>query len=135
MPGARSDTGGDRIEIRGLRVLGVHGVLPEERERAQPFELDIDVRLDLSRAGTTDALGDTVDYAALVATAAGVVRSGGFHLVERLADEVARSLLATDTRVEAVRVSVRKLRPPVPDDVRTVGVRVTRERDGSAPPS
>ena len=30
----------DRIEIRGLRALGLIGVNPEERERTQPFEVD-----------------------------------------------------------------------------------------------
>ena len=40
----------DRIEIRGLRVLGVHGLLPEERDRPQPFEVDLDLVLDLVRA-------------------------------------------------------------------------------------
>ena len=32
----------DRIELRGLRVLGVHGALPDEQVRAQPFEIDLD---------------------------------------------------------------------------------------------
>ena len=41
---------GDRIELRGLRVLGVHGALPEEQERAQPFEVDLDVEADLRPA-------------------------------------------------------------------------------------
>ena len=31
----------DRIEIRDLRVTGVHGVLPEEQARAQPFAVDV----------------------------------------------------------------------------------------------
>ena len=47
----------DRIELRGLRVLGTHGVLPEERERAQPFEVDLDIDADLRPAGVSDALG------------------------------------------------------------------------------
>ena len=52
----------DRIELRGLRVLGAHGVLPEEQQRAQPFEVDLDLELDLRPAGRSDALADTVDY-------------------------------------------------------------------------
>src|SRR5436190_1911962 len=43
----------DVVEIRGLRVMGTHGVLEEERQRAQPFEVDIDVETDLAAAGAT----------------------------------------------------------------------------------
>ena len=52
----------DRIELRGLRVLGVHGALPDEQVRAQPFEIDLDVDADLSVAGRSDHLDDTVDH-------------------------------------------------------------------------
>jgi dihydroneopterin aldolase len=43
----------DVIEIRGLRALGVIGVNPEEKARAQPFEIDLDLEADLSKAGET----------------------------------------------------------------------------------
>src|SRR5437899_1437581 len=46
----------DVVEIRGLRVMGTHGVLDEERQRAQPFEVDIDVETDLAPAGRSDEL-------------------------------------------------------------------------------
>ena len=65
--------GTDRIELRGIRVMGVHGVLEEERVRAQPFEVDLDVETDLSRAGSSDELGETVDYGAVAEAAAAVV--------------------------------------------------------------
>ena len=55
----------DRIEIRDLRVTGVHGVLPEERERAQPFAVDIVAWVDMEAAQQSDDLADTVDYAGL----------------------------------------------------------------------
>ena len=50
----------DVVEIRGLRVMGTHGVLEEERQRAQPFEVDIDVETDLAAAGRSDDLTDTI---------------------------------------------------------------------------
>ena len=52
----------DRVEIGDLRVLGVHGVLPEERERAQPFSVDIVAWVDTEAAQQSDDLADTVDY-------------------------------------------------------------------------
>ena len=63
----------DRIELRGLRIVGTHGVLPEERQRSQPFEVDLDIVADLSRASASDDLEDTVDYGAVAAAVAAVV--------------------------------------------------------------
>jgi dihydroneopterin aldolase len=118
---------GDRIELRGLRAVGAHGVLPEERERAQPFEVDIDIEVDLSAAGATDDLSDTLDYGALAAAAEKVVATEHHALLERLAHRIAEEV-GGDPRVSAVRVSIRKLRPPVPLDLATAGVTVTRVR-------
>jgi dihydroneopterin aldolase len=119
---------GDRIEIRDLRVLGVHGVLPEERVRAQPFSLDIVAWVDMAAAQRSDELGDTVDYGALAQTAADVVGQQSFQLLEALAGRLADALLVGDARLEAVEVTVRKLRPPLALDVASTGVRVLRAR-------
>jgi 7,8-dihydroneopterin aldolase/epimerase/oxygenase len=119
---------GDRIEIRDLRVLGVHGVLPEERERAQPFSLDLVAWVDMAAAQQSDQLGDTVDYGALAQLAAEVVGQRSFQLLEALAGRLADALLVADARVTAVAVTVRKLRPPLALDVASTGVRVYRTR-------
>lgn len=118
---------GDAIELRGLRVVGRHGLLPEERERDQPFEVDLDLHLDLAAAGRSDALEDTVDYGALVRAAADVVAGPPALLLETVAERIAAAALAHE-RVSAVTVAVRKLRPPVPADLATAGVRITRTR-------
>ena len=95
--------------------------------RAQPLEVDLDVELDLSAAGSTDHLDDTVDYGALCALVEGVVTSRHVALLEHLAETIAERVLA-DERVDAVTVAVRKLRPPVPHQLATSGVRITRRR-------
>jgi dihydroneopterin aldolase len=124
---------GDRIEIRDLRVLGVHGVLPEERERAQPFSIDLVAWVDMAAAQRSDELADTVDYGALAQTAAEVVGQQSFRLVETLATRLAEALLISDARLEAVEVTVRKLRPPLALDVASTGVRVLRTRQSWSP--
>lgn len=117
----------DVIELRGLRVLGRHGCLPEEQDRPQPFELDLDVVLDLSPAARSDGLSDTVDYGGLAGAASAVVAGEHVALMETLAERVADALLADD-RVRSVTVALRKLRPPVPLDLASAGVRITRAR-------
>lgn len=119
----------DRIEIRGLRLLGTHGVLPEERTRPQPFEVDADLAVSMVDAGSSDDLADTVDYAAVVHRISAVVGGAkSFTLLEALAAAAADEVLAADSRVQAVTISVRKLQPPLPADLSTVGVRITRSR-------
>ena len=123
----------DQIELRGLVASGFCGALPEEQERAQPLEVDLDVTLDLRRAGASDALDDTVDYGVLCAIVERIITTERFTLLERLAERITEVAIADD-RVDEVTVSVRKLRPPVPQQLATSGVRITRRRgraDGS----
>lgn len=120
--------GVDRIELRGLRLVGICGALPEERDRAQPLEVDLDVEVDLRAAGTSDDLADTVDYGAIGDRVAEVVAAGRPQLLEHLAVELADAVLAVDARIDAVEVAVRKLRPPVPHDLASSGVRIRRVR-------
>jgi dihydroneopterin aldolase len=117
----------DQIELRGLVAMGYCGALPEEQERVQPLEVDLDVALDLRVAGESDALDDTVDYGVLCAMVERIITTERFTLLERLATRIAEVTLS-DPRVDEVTVSVRKLQPPVPQQLTTSGVRITRRR-------
>ena len=112
--------------MAGLRLLGVHGALPEEQDRAQPFEVDLDLTADLTEAGRTDSLSDTVDYGAVVAAVEHIVQGERHQLLERLASRIADEVLAFDPRITSVTVTVRKLRPPVPADLAWAGVTISR---------
>ena len=119
---------GDVIELRGLRLAGVVGVLPHEQAQAQPLEVDLDLHLDLRPAGRSDALDDTADYGALCDVADRVVSSTSYALLEALAEHLATAVLEADARIDEVTVAVRKLRPPVAQQLSTSGVRITRGR-------
>ena len=114
-----------KIVIDGLRELGVHGVLPEEQTRPQPFEVDVELTVDLSEAGESDSLDDTVDYAAVAEAISRVVRSERYQLLERLASRIAE-VCRVDERVTSVAVTVRKLHPPVRAMVDHVAVHIVR---------
>ena len=115
----------DTIILSGIRALGAHGVLPEEQTRAQPFEVDVELSVDLAPAGRSDALSDTVDYDELTSRIVGIVEAGGLSLLEALATKIAAACQA-DPRVTGVAVTVKKLRPPVPVDLDHVAVRIER---------
>lgn len=115
----------DRVELRGLRLAGIVGVLAEEQARAQPLELDLDLVLPLAQAGASDQLDDTVDYGAVCDLVERVVAGGRPQLLEHLAQQVADAVLGMGG-VDEVMVAVRKLRPPVAQQLATAGVRITR---------
>jgi len=115
----------DRILTPGLRELGVHRVLPEEQVRPPPFEVSVELHVDLAKAGASDDLADTVDYAAVCDAVSRVVTSESYRLLERLATRIAE-VCSTDPRVHGVVVEVRKLHPPVHAQVDHVAVRIER---------
>jgi len=122
------------IEVLGIRAVGRHGVLPEEQTRSQPFEVDLRIEADLSTAAASDRLEDTVDYALVTEAVARTVELESFRLLERLADRIA-AMCVSLTAVHAVEVTVRKLRPPIPVQVSSVGVTVRRQSVKEHPPA
>ncbi|HEY5266383.1 MAG TPA: dihydroneopterin aldolase [Acidimicrobiales bacterium] len=118
----------DVIELRELRCSAVIGVLSEERERPQPLAFDIDIVRPFEEAAMSDDITETTNYAEILTLASKVASEGAFLLLETMAYRVAREILAFDTAISSVSVAVRKLRPPVPEDVATVGVRCSVQR-------
>lgn len=118
----------DRIEVRGLELLVYCGVLPEEQARRQPFRFDLDLYLNMSNAGRSDDLADTVNYGEVADLLAAKLGEERFFLLERMAHRTVE-LILEDPLVEEVTVTARKMRPPVPVHVDTTGVRIHRTRE------
>ena len=119
---------GDRLELRGLHLDAPVGVLAEEKRAPQPIRIDLDVELDLAAAGVSDALADTVNYAAIVTHAQTCALRVHHELLESLATEIGVGALGLDARIDAVEVTVTKLHPPVAEDLATVAARRRVER-------
>lgn len=116
-----------RIDITGIRVEARHGVLPEERERDQPFVVDVSVFLDLSTAAVSDDLEDTVDYGELAERISGKVRAESHQLIERVAHLLA-DMVMEDARIQRTIITVHKPEAPVPVPFQDVAVTVERGR-------
>jgi dihydroneopterin aldolase len=117
----------DRILLHGMRFEGSHGVSDEERSLPQELEVDLEVEADLSAAGASDHLNDTVNYGPLIKLVGRVVEGRSFHLLEAIAATIANEVLAT-TAAGAVTVRVRKLAVPVEADLEYAQVEIRRER-------
>jgi dihydroneopterin aldolase len=120
----------DRIELRGLRVRGNHGVFDHERRDGQDFVVDVTVWMDLASAAASDDLADTLDYGALAQQVAGIVGGEPRNLIEAVAGRVADDVIA-DERVQAVEVVLHKPQAPIPLEFADVAVVARRSRRGA----
>ena len=120
----------DAITLTGVRANGTHGVLDFEHERAQSFIVDATLHLDLSAAGRTDALEDTVDYGRVAKDIVDVVEGEHVDLIERLAQRIADRILALPL-IQSVDVTVHKPHAPITVPFDDVAVHITRTRDHS----
>ncbi|MBI5645058.1 dihydroneopterin aldolase [Candidatus Kaiserbacteria bacterium] len=97
----------DKVFIRNLSIRGTHGTEAREREVEQEFLIDIEAQFDAKRAALSDNLDDTINYVRFRDIAREIVEGRSFFLIERVAAEIANTIL-TDMRIEEVSVTVRK---------------------------
>jgi dihydroneopterin aldolase len=120
----------DRIELRGLRVRGHHGVFEHERRDGQDFVVDVTVWMDLAPAAASDDLADTLHYGELAQRAAEIVGGEPCDLIETVAGRIAADVL-TDPRVREVEVVLHKPQAPIPLEFADVAVVARRSRSGT----
>ena len=119
----------DKIILRGIRFHGYHGVDEAERRLGQKYEVDADLMRDVSAAGQTDDLHQTIDYAAVVRCIVETGTQRSFQLFEALAETFAAEILSKFP-VEEVRVVVKKLSPPIEPPLDYAGVEIHRKKQG-----
>ncbi|MCL2300903.1 MAG: dihydroneopterin aldolase [Firmicutes bacterium] len=120
----------ERICITGLELRAFHGVNREEREHGQSFLLDLVLEADLARACRSDDLGDTVNYARVIKTAAAAFTREACNLIERAAEVTAQAVLGEFSAVEALTLRVHKPDAPVKMTVDDIIIEIYRRRDG-----
>ncbi len=119
----------DRIVLHNMVFEGRHGYHEHERAKKQPFEVDVELRLDLQPAGVDDDLEKTVDYGKVFAIARDIVESTTpILLLEAIAEAIAREVLAGFPAVEQIRVRVRKPKVQLEGRLDYAGVEISRRR-------
>lgn len=118
----------DRISLINMRFDGRHGVLEEEQVEPQPFEVDVELSLDLSPAGVSDDLSQTVDYREVFEIVRKTIEGPSRKLIESLAETIAARLLADFAAVGVGEVLVRIRKPNVnlPGALDAASVEITR---------
>lgn len=116
----------DKIFIRDLLVRCIVGIYPEERREKQDVIVNIILHADLTKAGQSDDIEDTVNYKTIKKEVLAMVQTSEFLLIEKLATEITRIALQ-DSLVQRVDVSIDK--PGALRFARSVAVEISRTRD------
>lgn len=119
----------DRIILKSIRFRGHHGVPDEEQDVGGAYEVDVELFADLTAAGRSDSVSDTVDYSRAFAVVREIGMQRRFRLLEALAQTMAEALLQ-QLPVRQVILQVRKLHPPLEGVVEYAAVEVVRKREG-----
>jgi 7,8-dihydroneopterin aldolase/epimerase/oxygenase len=118
----------DKIFIQEMEFYGYHGVYEEENRLGQRFRVSVTLILDLQKAGMTDELQHSVNYAEVYMLCKNIVEGKPFKLIESVAETIASSILETFPLVKEVTVTFVKPDPPIPGHYQSVGVEITRGR-------
>ncbi len=116
----------DRIIIDDIACYAYHGVLPEEKELGQEFEVNLELGTDFTGI-RDDQIEEAVDYRQAVELVKEIVCGNPCRLLETLAEIIAHRLLQLPGIVE-VEVEVRKPNPPIPGVKGGVGVSINRRK-------
>jgi 7,8-dihydroneopterin aldolase/epimerase/oxygenase len=103
----------DRIALVNMQFEGRHGVLPEEQEVPQPFEVDAELFLDLRTAAASDDVAQTADYRKVFDICRETVEGQSYRLIETVADTIASRLLRAFRSVGVTKVQVNVRKPAV----------------------
>lgn len=117
----------DFIKITGIHCYGYTGYLPEEQALGQWFEADLILWLDLTPAGNSDRIENTLDYRQAITIVKNLIKTSKFALIEKLATAIANELLQLD-KVEQVRVQLSKPAAPIPDFGGKITIDITRKK-------
>jgi len=119
----------DTMTLKAMRFFGYHGVYAEENKLGQKFQVELVLKLDLSKAAAEDDLEATINYAELHAVTKSIVEGPPFKLIEALAGAIATRLLQSYTNLNEVTVRVTKPNPPFDIHFDGVTVELRRKRD------
>jgi dihydroneopterin aldolase len=116
------------IRLYNAVFYAYHGVLSDEQSLGGKFEVDVELRCDLSKGAKSDHLKDTVNYERVYDSIRSSVTGRKYFLLEALAKAISQEILKNFRQVVEVTVKVRKPGAPVRGVIDTVEVQLTDVR-------
>lgn len=115
------------LVIQGLEFYGFHGVPSAEREIGHRYLVDLKATV-IGKASETDHIQDSVDYCSLCKIVLDVSNGRQFKTIEAFAESIVDTCLESHTSVLEVDLTLKKVAPPAPYILASVGVRIVRKR-------
>lgn len=116
----------DKIKITGLEIFARHGVMPEETALGQKFIISAELFLTAEKAGITDNLEDSVNYALACECIKKYNEKNTKKLIEAAAQGTAENILLSFPSVRGVRLEMKKPNPPIHLHFDSVAVELER---------
>lgn len=109
------------IFLKDIRCYAYHGVAPQENLIGNEYVIDLKLKVDISQAGETDEVTDTVSYAEVydVVKAEMSIPS---KLLEHACMRIIREIFTRFPSIEEVKISLSKRNPPMGADIDSAGV-------------
>jgi len=109
------------IEVNNIKLYAFHGCLEEEARIGGNYSIDVAMRTDFSQAAQTDELSQTINYVDVnrIVTEEMAIRS---KLIEHVGQRIVSRLLNEVKSIDALRVKVVKICPPINGDVENVAI-------------
>ena len=117
----------DKISITGIKAFGFHGVLDHERKNGQDFIADIEFTYKTDKAIKTDDIKFAIDYGLVAQLVKSLIEGTPQNLIEKLADDIAKSLLKS-FKIDSVKVVLHKPHAPVDMKFSDISVSVERKK-------
>lgn len=119
----------DRIKIANMGFYAFHGTSKAEKEVGQRFYLDVEMYLNLIRAGATDNIRYTVNYEKVYNIISTVTKKRKYNLLEALAEDIVEEILHNFPQLNRIVVKVRKPHVPLCGILDYVEVMIDRRND------
>jgi len=100
------------ISLHGAEFFGFHGFYPEEQKLGCKFIVDVDVNFEPLNNLKDDKLSNTVDYEQVYNIVDGQMKKTS-KLIETVAQAIADEIKARFSFAHTIRVSIKKLNPPL----------------------
>jgi len=97
----------DIVFINGLKIDTVIGIYDWEKKIRQDIVLDIEMEFDISKAGKSDDIKDTLNYKSIGKRIIDFVKNAKFGLVETLAEEICK-IIVCEFKVKSVKLKLDK---------------------------
>lgn len=116
----------DKIKITNLEIFAFHGVMPEENKLGQKFIVSAELFLDTEKAGMSDNLEQSVNYALVCECIREYNKNNTKRLIEAAALGMAENILFSFDKIRKVRIELKKPNPPIHMHFDSVSVETER---------